>query len=292
MNGWSLKLSGTVALPAKYIAVVTMGVLAEAAAAGHPPGYALDERDRPQPYLLDDCRIPGSGTSFPEVRSTADSACAPPLPDRRGRRSDTTHFLAYQFAAIGILYMLPESTTGWTDERKENYSLKQWWENVQEPQKDSDDFFLNYVTHPYWGAAYFVRSRERGYGPMASFWYSAGLSAMYEFGAEALFEEPSVQDLIATPVGGWLVGSYFMHVREDILAGHDNGSALPFRHRFVLIATDPLGAINRTVDGWFGLEQRFNVHPMIYDRPVVQRLGGHASGSTERVYGIGFTLVW
>jgi Domain of unknown function (DUF3943) len=290
VNRSSVKLSCMVALPVRTIAVVTMGFLA-GEAVGHPMGQPLAERDPAQRYLVDDCLVPDSGT-FPGG-TIVDADCGtPPPPDQRGRRSDTAHFLAYQFAAIAILYALPESATGWTDERKENYSLKQWWENVQEPHMDSDDFFLNYVTHPYWGAAYFVRSRERGYGPMASFWYSATLSAIYEFGAEALFEEPSLQDLIATPVGGWLVGSYFMHVREGIYAGHADGSEMPFKHRFVLVVTDPLGAINRTVDDWFGLDERFNIHPMIYDRPVAQRLGGDGSGSTERVYGIGFTVVW
>jgi hypothetical protein len=249
--------------------------------------------------LADDCQWVGTGITVPAARasgvSTADVDCGTPgLPDRRGRRSDTVHFLAYQVAAIAILYSLPESTTGWTAERKENYSLERWWENVRDPRLDTDDFFLNYVTHPYWGAAYFVRSRERGYGEMASFWYAAAISATYEFGAEALFEEPSIQDLIATPVGGWLLGSYFMRLREDILVRYGEATALPFGHRFVLVLTDPLGAINRTVDGWFGLDQRFNLHPMIYDRPVMYPAKGDApvSGESERVYGIAFTLTW
>lgn len=169
-------------------------------------------------------------------------------PDRRGRRSDTRHFLAYQVASLTILYALPESTTGWTTEQKENYSLGRWWDNVRHPEWDSDDFFINYVTHPYWGAAYFVRSRERGYGDLDSFWYAAALSASFEFGAESLFEAPSIQDLIVAPVGGWLLGRFFMSVRQDITGGRDDPSELPFRHKFFIALTDPLGAINNTVD--------------------------------------------
>lgn len=215
-------------------------------------------------------------------------------PDARGRRSDTLHFFAYQGVSIAILYALPESVTGWTDEQKENYSLSRWWDNVQDPEWDTDDFFLNYVTHPYWGAAYFVRSRERGYGEYASFWYSAALSASYEFGAEALFENPSIQDLIVTPVGGWLVGRYFMAVREDILAGNAEVGELPLKQRVVLALTDPLGALNRTVDGWFGLEQRFMFRPFVVTRELPAAAGEGLAGpvETERVYGISFTYAW
>ncbi len=139
--------------------------------------------------------------------------------DRAGLKRDTYYFLGYQLVSIGILYILPENMSGWSDEQKEEYSLSRWWYNVRHPTWDSDDFFINYVTHPYWGAAYFVRARERGYTSGESFWYSAMLSAMYEFGAEALFEQPSIQDLIVTPVLGSLLGRYFMGVRENTEIG-------------------------------------------------------------------------
>lgn len=215
-------------------------------------------------------------------------------PDQAGRRSDTLHFLSYQGVSVAILYALPESFTGWTDEQKESYSLSQWWENVQNPEWDTDDFFLNFVAHPYWGAAYFVRSRERGYGELDSFLYSAALSASYEFGAEALFENPSIQDLIVTPVGGWLVGRYFMTVRENILADYGDAGELPFGQRAVLALTDPLGGINRSVDRWFGLDQRFTIQPFVRTRDVRHPIQGGVTRSveTERVYGFTFTYVW
>jgi hypothetical protein len=226
---------------------------------------------------------------------TADPSCeAGTGPDRRGRRSDTVHFLAYQVTSIAILYTLPEEATGWTTESKENYSLGQWWDNVRHPEWDNDDFFFNYVTHPYRGAAYFVRSRERGYDDTASFWYAAALSASYEFGAEALFERPSYQDLIVTPVGGWLLGRYFMRVREDLQAEEQTGTVLPWRQRFIWTMTDPLGAINDTVDRWFGLDSGFDVRPFVRTRRIAERVGnGRAvSADSERVFGIAFTYVW
>lgn len=214
-------------------------------------------------------------------------------PDARGLRSDTYHFLAYQVATIGILYVMPESVSDWSDQQKDEYSLSKWWKNIQEPKWDDDDLFINYVTHPYWGAAYYVRARERGYGERSAFWYSALLSATYEFGAEALFENPSIQDLISTPVGGWLVGKYFMRVRDKIQTRHAVSGDLGFRDRAVLILTDPLGSLNSQVDSWFGLDGELTLLPYA----AKERRGSkrHRSGSQadyERIYGITVVYRW
>ena len=45
------------------------------------------------------------------------------------------------------------------------------------------------MSHPYWGATYYIRARERGFGKLASFGYSLVLSTLYEYGPEAFFEE-------------------------------------------------------------------------------------------------------
>ncbi|MGH8192857.1 MAG: DUF3943 domain-containing protein [Woeseiaceae bacterium] len=291
MSGWAVRVIRSVDLPGRYLAAVAAGVLAGPAASGQsadPVEITVRLPGTKARTFAEYCRDPGAGMTLPSTTGCEGSG----VPDRRGRRSDTLHFFAYQAAAIAILYSMPESTTGWTTESKENYSLGRWWDNAREPHLDSDDFFWNYVTHPYWGAAYFVRSRERGYGELESFWYAAAISAAYEFGAEALFEKPSIQDLVVTPVGGWLVGSYFMGVRDDIRARYDGGATLPFRHRFVLTMTDPLGAINRTVDRWFGLDQRFNLQPVVYRRRVTNSVNGDAPTRSEQVYGIVFTYVW
>lgn len=170
-----------------------------------------------------------------------------------GLRRDTAYLLSYQVVTIGILYALPESVSNWSDEQKDSYSLDDWWKNVRNPQWDTDKYYLNYILHPYWGAGYFVRSREHGYDERASFWYSAAMSAAFEFGAEALFEQPSIQDLIVTPVAGAILGEYFMRVRADIKERHAPGEPLPLGDRLVLVLTDPIGAINRQVQSWLGL---------------------------------------
>lgn len=214
-------------------------------------------------------------------------------PDRDGLKRDTWYFLGYQVAAIGILYAMPESVTGWTDEQKRNYSISDWWNNVTNPGCDSDDFFINYVTHPYWGSAYYVRASERGYDARGAFWYSALLSSLYEFGAEALFEEPSIQDLIVTPTVGSLVGHYFMGVRNDIRAQSASRGQRTTGQKWVMVLTDPLGALNRQVDKMFGHETSLQIYPYFYAmQPVFDPDSLTVEWRQERVIGLRFHLRW
>jgi hypothetical protein len=236
------------------------------------------------------------GTSFPQGEAPPlefELAWSTDAPDRDGLNRDTWYFLGYQVAAIGILYAMPESVTGWTDEQKNNYSISDWWNNVTNPGCDSDDFFINYVTHPYWGAAYYVRASERGYDSRGAFWYSVLLSSLYEFGAEALFEEPSVQDLIITPTLGSLVGHYFMSVRHDIRAQSALSGQRTTGQKWVMVLTDPLGALNRQVDKLFGYETSLQIYPYFYaQQPVIDPGSTTIEWRQERLIGLRFHFRW
>lgn len=213
--------------------------------------------------------------------------------DRKGLKRDTFYFLGFQFASLGVLYVMPESISSWSDEDKEDYSLSKWWHNVTHPTWDQDDFFLNYVTHPYWGAAYFVRARERGYGNSESFWYSAMLSSMYEFGVEALFEPASVQDLIVTPVFGSLLGYYFMGVRENIEDRAMERGYRTTKDKWLLVLTDPLGSINHQLDSWLGMETALHMGP--YMQPSYRTrdtISEPVSWNDDGAIGLAFTLHW
>lgn len=181
-------------------------------------------------------------------------------PDWSGLGRDTGYFLGYQFVAIGVLYIAPESISGWSEEDKANYSFSKWKENVRNPTWDDDAWWINYITHPYWGAAYYIRGRERGLERMPAFWFSAFLSTLFEFGAEALFEQPSYQDLVVTPVAGALIGEYlFAPLRNRIRAkpGRLTGS-----DKTLLFVTDPLGILNAEVDRWLGLNLAWRFGPL------------------------------
>lgn len=213
--------------------------------------------------------------------------------DRDGLKRDTWYFFGYQWVTIGALYLAPESVSSWSDEQKEEYSLSIWWDNVTHPKMDSDDFYINYVLHPYWGGAYYVRARERGYSDRQAFWYSVLLSSAYEFGAEALFENPSIQDLIVTPVIGSMVGKYFMRVRGDIVDRDAQGLARTTRDKWVWVLTDPLGALNSRVDALLGRDARFQVRPY-YRKQVLFAADSPflAEAQEDIVYGIEFRIDW
>ena len=171
--------------------------------------------------------------------------------DYAGLRKDAAYYFGYQFFIIAGLYVLPESVSAWTDEQKEKYNFTKWRHNVTHPRWDPDDWYINYVLHPYWGLTYYTRGRERGLSESGAFWYSFGLSTMYEFGLEALFEPVSIQDVFVTPGVGSLMGYYMEDVRREIksqrtFSGWD---------KTILIATDPLGTLNTIVDNFFGISE-------------------------------------
>jgi Domain of unknown function (DUF3943) len=197
---------------------------------------------------------------------------APARPDWQGLRRDAGYFLAYQFVAIGVLYVAPESFSGWTEEQKHNFK---WRENVSHPVWDTDAWYVNYILHPYWGGTYYVRGRERGLDQGYSFLYSALLSTLYEYGAEALFEPVSAQDLFVTPIIGSLVGEFlFMPWRAQIRA---KSGELDWTDKAVLLLTDPLGVANAQIEGLLGVKTTLQFQPSGMRPPAPAR--DHATAS-------------
>ena len=190
--------------------------------------------------------------------SVADDGHAAPnalVRDWRGLGRDTAFFVGYEAVAAGILYVLPEDVTKWSPEQRRT-SLQRWWENVRHPVWDDDHWYVNYLGHPYFGAIAYIRARERRFGAFGGFWYAALLSGLYEFGIEALFERPSYQDLIVTPVGGLLLGALlFEPIRERILRKPE----LRWYDHIPLALTDPLGVSNSIFERLWGIQTDIRV---------------------------------
>jgi hypothetical protein len=86
------------------------------------------------------------------------------------------------------------------------------------------------------------------------------MSTLWEYGPEAMFEPVSIQDLIVTPVIGFLVGEYlFAPLRERILAKRGE---LDWSDKFLLGLTDPLGVLNWHVDQLFGVKTSLQLMPV------------------------------
>lgn len=170
-----------------------------------------------------------------------------PQEDQERLWSQTKLMFGMGLGVLGVLAILPESFTNWDKSELKQFH-KKWWDNVSSgPVMDEDDFFLNYVTHPYFGGVYYIAARESGYNQWNSFVYSFLMSTFYwEYGIEAVAEVPSIQDIIVTPVGGWLYGEWAYHQKRSIVANDGlvwGSSGLGSTALFFL---DPVGMI----DGW------------------------------------------
>ena len=160
--------------------------------------------------------------------------------DWAGLGRDTAYVLGSEFAFGVPLYLATKASR----------HPDSWAENVGNAHWDRDSWWVNYLGHPYFGAAYYIRARERGADHVSAFVYTTVLSTLYEYGVEALFEPPSYNDLIVTPVAGALIGALvFEPLRERI-------KAKPVRAWYddaLLVATDPIAALNGVVEWVFGI---------------------------------------
>ena len=161
MAGYSVRKLNALAMARLHVAacIVLSPVFAGAAAntdtqliIRHFPDATMLSQTKDSPPL-EDCDRAALSCDGPAVAGSR--------PDHDGLRRDTWYFVGVQFATIGILYVMPESVSSWSDEEKDDYSLGKWWDNVRHPKRDTDDHFINYVLHPYCGAAYYVRAPFR-----------------------------------------------------------------------------------------------------------------------------------
>lgn len=277
------------------IFVIHFSCLTEAAAGDMPVGAAGSpgraHLDRPAAIELVGLE-PGRRLSLDVERADTGG-------DWDGLKRDTLYFGFTQLAVIGVLYVSPQSVSGWSEDKKDEYSLEKYKDNIRNVVWDSDDWWINYILHPYWGGAYYVRATERGYGEAPSFWYSALLSTIYEFGAEALFEEPSIQDLIFTPGLGYFVGKYFNGMRQGIRMRVASGDSLTGFDRAKLVLTDPLGSVNRKINSLFGSQMDISVEPIVTSSAPPAGAGSFGETSrhaiereTSVVSGIQLRITW
>jgi len=199
----------------------------------------------------------------------------------RGLARDTGYLIGYQFIGFLVLYVMPESVSNWSQEDKEHYDFRKWMHNVTHPSVDEDKWWINYILHPYWGSAYFLDARGRGFGRWGSFWYSFLCSNLYEFGTEAFAEEASVQDIFVTPIAGSLLGMMLEGPWRDLVV---KGKSRSSGDTALLYLIDPLGQVNRHVDRLFGFESG---HTAVSLLPVI----GPVPGRGTQV-GVQLSLKW
>ena len=205
-------------------------------------------------------------------------------PKYRNYRRLGYNSLLYAGTAVvvfGVLYTMPESVTHWDKQAmKENGIFWKWKQNIKVgPVMDQDSFFINYVTHPYSGAVYYMTARSCGFNIFESFGYSTIMSTFFwEYGIEAFAEIPSTQDLIITPVLGSLVGEGFFYAKKSIVRNDKRVLKSRFLGITTLFLIDPFNSI---LDG-FGFKEKVKTQMNI--APV-----GFDASSNKTVWGVNFS---
>ncbi|UTV28661.1 DUF3943 domain-containing protein [Photobacterium atrarenae] len=179
------------------------------------------------------------------------------VPDQKNwpyLKAQSYTILGLSVATAGLMTLLPDSVTHWEGaDLSLNHLGRQWWDNVSAgPTWDQDDHILNYVMHPYFGGVYYTTARHAGYDEWDSFLYSAALSTFYwEYGIEALAEQPSIQDLIVTPIFGAAVGEWMLLTEAEILANDGQVMHSRFLGDVSLFLLNPVGHIHHWVNRWW-----------------------------------------
>lgn len=189
--------------------------------------------------------------SFPEITLFKGG----PEVDSERLWSQTKFMFGLGVGLAGGLYLLPESVTNWDKSELGKGGLgKKWWENVSKgPVWDDDHWLINYVGHPYFGGVYYLVARKSGYDQFNAFLYTALMSTFYwEYGIEAFAEVPSIQDLIVTPIGGWLYGEWAFNTEQEIRANDGLVFGSHTMGDIALFMLDPVDSLARGFNNWVG----------------------------------------
>ena len=114
------------------------------------------------------------------------------------------------------------------------------------PVWDNDNISTNLFWHPYTGGLYFNAARANGMNFWQSIPYAFAGSLMWEYFGEA--ELPSINDIIATPIGGIAFGEITHRLSHLIIDESKRGKARVSREILAGIIS-PMDGFNRLIRG-------------------------------------------
>lgn len=159
-------------------------------------------------------------------------------------------------------------------------SPSKWWDNVTKAPEtdDGDEFFTNYVVHPFAGYVSYLYYRNMGYGFWGSALGSAIQSTLFEYTVEGLVETPSLPDLLSTPGLGVVFGVAADNL-SSLLIEMDNPAATFLAHvvnpmrNFVnegrVVVINPL-------QGRFEYTQSFDISHVPWKNPSIEQPDPHS----------------
>jgi hypothetical protein len=103
---------------------------------------------------------------------------------------------------------------------------------------DGDRWEINVIGHGLMGSELYVRARLCGFGALGSLAWTAGASAVWEYGFEGNAVRPSALDLVWTPLAGMALGE----LRYRVVRAADKRDWGVIRALF-----DPFGEIEHTI---------------------------------------------
>ena len=112
------------------------------------------------------------------------------------------------------------------------------WTNL--PVWDRDEAYHYWFGDPYAGAFYYNMMRSQGATVGQSFAYCAFQSMVWEYVLEAAAEQPSIQDLVSTPIMGAALGELFHRWSIAIL----RKGKLSFGEKALVFLLNPSYVIN------------------------------------------------
>ena len=125
----------------------------------------------------------------------------------------------FELALLTVTAAAPREWTGWSDEFIAD-ALDNFGEAYTKPPVwDTDSWQINYVGHPYGGSLYYNTIRCRGASQTESFLFSTLLSTQWEYMVESVAERPSIQDLLITPITGWILGEWIHNLTLGMARG-------------------------------------------------------------------------
>lgn len=113
------------------------------------------------------------------------------------------------------------------------------------PDFDKDPFSVNQLGHPYQGSVYHGLARSAGLGYWESLLYSIGGSFLWETAGETT--PPSINDHVATGIGGSFVGEALFRMSSLLLEG--GGETPGFWRELGAAVVSPPTGLNRLVFG-------------------------------------------
>jgi hypothetical protein len=120
-------------------------------------------------------------------------------------------------AVWGVLWLLPAEYTEWY---KDKPTLRGFTAAYSRPPVwDTDRFVWNWIGHPFVGMQTYLMERNWGRSQLRSFLFATGASVAWEYGFEAWMEHPSIQDLIVTGPGGWVLGEASYRLTQRMRRG-------------------------------------------------------------------------